>query len=180
MEKKGESASAPAAGYFAAFFLRSAFSALGSIDGHPLGHRLSSLRPTSHGASPSAGRRRAGSPRPGWPQPPYAARRSAERRASRRGGGPEDLVDVVQRLDRVRRRRVASEDGSGRAPRPGAIGQPRRKLHRWLPARQSLDPARRPAHLGRRTTSGSAPAAGRAGRPLGKCSRCSRRSRSTA
>ena len=41
----------------------------------------SSVRPTSHGASSSAGRR-AGSPRPGWPQPPSAARRSAEPRAS--------------------------------------------------------------------------------------------------
>ena len=63
----------------------------------------SSVRPTSHGASSSAGRR-AGSPRPGWPQPPSAARRSAEPRASpasRRPPGrnsrlpPEPLVMTV-------------------------------------------------------------------------------------
>ena len=35
----------------------------------------------------------------------------------------------------IRRRRVASEDGPGRAPRPGAIGQPRRTAPRWLDAR---------------------------------------------
>ena len=76
-------AGAPAAGYFAVFFLRSALSALGPIDGHPLGHRL-----LLFGRHRTALPRRLGGgrgPRPGWPPPLCAARRSAEPRASPAG-----------------------------------------------------------------------------------------------
>ena len=85
-----------AAGYFAAFF-----PALGPIGCHPFGHRLLLF-----------GRHRTALPSSGVASDAVSAtgvaaavgRREEERRAGGllRGGGPEHLVDVVQRLDPTR------------------------------------------------------------------------------